>query len=138
MGLEHVHPGDDSEAPDPERDRIRALPKPELHVHLDGSLRPDTMLELARERGLSMPASDAEGLRRRLVASDARSLEDYLKAFDVTISVMQDAAALERIAFELGEDHAREHVRYAEVRFCPLLNTRGGLTPAQVLEAVLR
>jgi adenosine deaminase len=119
------------------RERILALPKPELHVHLDGSLRPSTMLELARERDIPLPADDEAGLRERLVASDAGSLEDYLTAFDATLSVMQDAEAIDRIAFELGEDHARENVRYAEVRFCPLLNTHGGLRPDQVLEAAL-
>jgi adenosine deaminase len=138
MLLQHDHRSEDPGSSDPERDRIRALPKAELHVHLDGSLRPETMLELARERGIPLPAWDADGLRRHLVASDARSLEDYLKAFEVTVSVMQDAAAIERIAFELGEDQAREHVTYAEVRFCPLLNTRQGLTPDQVLDAALR
>lgn len=96
------------------------------------------MLELARERGIAMPADDVEGLQAHLVASDAGSLEEYLAAFDVTVSVMQDTDAIERIAFELGEDHAREHVFYAEVRFCPLLNTRGGLSPNQVLDAALR
>lgn len=126
------------EVADPERDRIRALPKPELHVHLDGSLRPATLLELARERGVPLPAGDEAGLRERLVASNAGSLDEYLRAFDVTLSVMQDATALERIAFELGEDHALEHVHYAEVRFCPLLNTRGGLSLDQALDAALR
>lgn len=125
------------EGADPEREQIRALPKPELHVHLDGSLRPATLLALARERGLPMPAGDKAGLLERLVASQAGSLEEYLRAFEVTLSVMQDADALERVAFELGEDHALEQVRYAEVRFCPLLNTRGGLTPDQVLDAAL-
>ena len=85
-----------------------------------------------------MPADDAEALRRALVADDARSLPAYLEAFRVTVSVMQDAEALERIAFELAEDQALEHVRYFEARFCPLLNTDGGLTPDQVLDAVLK
>ena len=117
--------------------RLHELPKAELHVHLDGSLRPSTMIELAAERGVHLPSADAEELGRRLVANDARSLEDYLTAFEVTLSVMQEASALERIAFELAEDQAAEHVRYAEIRFCPLLNLRGGLAPDEVLTAVL-
>jgi adenosine deaminase len=123
---------------EPTDDRLRELPKAELHVHLDGSLRAATMLELARDRGVSLPADDEPGLCAAVVASDAGSLEDYLRAFDATVAVMQDAEAIERIAFELAEDHARETVRYAEVRFCPILNTRGGLNVAQVLEAALR
>lgn len=117
--------------------RLRDLPKAELHVHLDGSLRPSTMIELAAERGVSLPSVDAEELGRRMVANDARSLEDYLTAFEVTLSVMQDAPALERLAYELAEDQAAERVRYAEVRFCPLLNTRGGMEAEDVLTAVL-
>jgi len=130
--------GGSAVAPSATDDWLLRLPKAELHVHLDGSLRPETMLELARERGITLPATDVDGLRAALVANDARSLEAYLRAFDWTVSVMQDAEALERIAFELGEDHADEHVRYAEVRFCPALNTQGGLGSDQVLDAVLR
>lgn len=119
-------------------DALRGLPKAELHVHLDGSLRPQTMIELAQERGVSLPAADAESLRRYMVVDDAASLEEYLERFAVTLSVMQDAPALERIAYECVLDHAAEGVRYVEVRFCPLLNTERGLTPADVLDAALR
>ena len=66
------------------------------------------------------------------------SLDDYLRAFDITLSVMQTEEALERVAYELAEDAWRENVRYIEVRYSPLLHTRSGLRPAQVVEAVLR
>jgi adenosine deaminase len=117
--------------------RLRALPKPELHVHLDGSLRASTMAELGRERGVPLPSYDAPTLAGHMLVSDAHSLEEYLERFVLTLSVMQDAAALERIAYELVEDHARENVRYVEVRFCPALNTSGGLGPDEVMDHVL-
>ncbi len=117
---------------------LRALPKAELHVHLDGSLRPATLAELARERGVDLPTFDPTDLGAHMRVDDAASLEDYLARFSITLAVMQDAEALERIAFELVEDHAAESVRYAEVRFCPGLNTVGGLSVDEVMDAVLR
>jgi adenosine deaminase len=118
-------------------ERLLTLPKAELHVHLDGSLRPHTMLELATEQGVELPATDAGALAAYMLVSDAASLEDYLERFHLTVALMQDAAALERIAYELAEDHARENVRYVEVRFAPVLNTEGGLPADRVLEAAL-
>lgn len=122
----------------PTDDLLLALPKAELHVHLDGSLRPATLAELARERGAGLPTYDADELGPHMVVSDAHSLEEYLARFVLTLSVMQDAEALERIAYELAEDHSQENVRYVEARFCPALCTQQGLPPHEVLDAVLR
>jgi adenosine deaminase len=121
-----------------DREILRRLPKAELHCHLDGSLRPETMLELAREYGKPMPAADAEALRTYMHVTDARHLEDYLERFDVTLSVMQKAPALERITYELAEDAARDGVRYLEVRYAPVLNVREGLSLEEAVEAPLR
>jgi adenosine deaminase len=118
---------------------LHSLPKTDLHCHLDGSLRLDTILELARAQQVKLPTFDRAELFKLLYAGDnVSSLDEYLKAFDVTLSVLQTEAALERAAFELAEDAHRENVRYLEVRYSPVLHTREGLRPAQVVEAVLR
>ena len=121
-----------------DREMLRRLPKAELHCHLDGSVRPATLLELGQEYGVSMPRADAESLRNYMRVSDAHSLEEYLTRFDVTLSVMQTADALERIAFELAEDAATDGVRYLEARFAPILNVAGGLSLGEAVEAPLR
>jgi len=120
-----------------DRELLRLLPKAELHCHLDGSLRPATMIELGRELGKPMPTADAESLREFMRVDDARHLEDYLERFAITLSVMQAESALERVAFELAEDAAADGVRYIEVRYAPILNTREGLTLEQAVEAPL-
>ncbi|HYC50935.1 MAG TPA: adenosine deaminase [Gemmatimonadaceae bacterium] len=120
------------------RDLLRRLPKAELHCHLDGSLRAATLLDLAREYSLDMPRVDPEALREHMIVRDARNLEDYLERFEITLSVMQRAEALERIAFELAEDAHRDGVLYLETRFAPVLNTRQGLSLEGVVHAVSR
>lgn len=120
------------------RELIARLPKAELHNHLDGSLRPGTLIELARGANVRLPSQDPDGIRDYMLVSDARHLEDYLARFEITVAVLQTAEALERVAYEMVEDAARDNVCYLEVRFCPQLSTSRGLTLEQVLEAELR
>ena len=120
------------------RELLHRLPKAELHVHLDGSLRPGTMLELAKEYGKPMPAANPEALADYMHVQDARNLVEYLERFEITLSVMQTAEALERIAYELAEDLAAENVRYAEIRYSPILNIREGLPLTEAVDAPLR
>ncbi len=120
------------------RSLLERLPKAELHCHLDGSLRPATMLELARDQHVRMPCDDAEALADHMLVRDARNLEDYLERFATTLSVMQTAESLERVSYELAEDAAREGVRYLEVRYAPILNLQGGLSLGEAVEAPLR
>jgi adenosine deaminase len=115
-----------------------AMPKAELHLHLDGSLRIDTALDLARTRGVTAPAT-FEGMRSVLVGPDqVADQAQLLLAFDLPIALMQDAEALERTAADLTEDKARDNVRYAEIRWAPLLHTDRGLSGRDVVEAVWR
>src|SRR5215475_5929893 len=117
---------------------IEKLPKTDLHVHLDGSLRLQTILDLAERQRVELPAQDEDGLRRAMnLGKNCGSLVEYLKAFDVTLRVMQTADALTRVAYELAEDEARENVRYMEVRYAPMLHTRRGLKLTTVVESVL-
>ena len=117
---------------------LRRIPKAELHCHLDGSVRPSTLLELGREYGVPMPEASVDALAHHMYVRDARHLEDYLTRFDVTLGVMQSERALERISFELAEDAAADGVRYIEVRYAPVLNQRWGLSLEDAVEASLR
>ncbi len=121
-------------------DSIRSWPKAELHSHLDGAMRLETMLDLAQSQGKMslLPADSVDGLREVLLGVDtSESLAEYLAWFRYTIGLMQDAESLRRVSYEMAEDFARENVRYLEVRFGPVLHTEEGLTLENVLDAVL-
>lgn len=120
------------------REALFRLPKAELHVHLDGSLRPTTMVELAREQNVPLPTLDPAELEVAMRADETANLEAYLEKFRITLSLMQRGDAMERIAFELAEDNAREGVRYLEVRYSPILSTEAGLPLTEAVDAPLR
>ena len=119
------------------RDVVNRAPKVVLHDHLDGGLRPQTVLELAAEVGHELPATDAESLGRWFTESaDSGSLERYLETFDHTVAVMQTAHALTRVAREFVEDLVADGVVYAEVRYAPEQHVEGGLSLDEVVGAV--
>ena len=120
-------------------DQIRAVPKVLLHDHLDGGLRPATIVDLAREIGYDdLPSYDPEVLAHSMTGAARRGhLELYLEPFKHTVAVMQTRDALIRVAAECAEDLAADGIVYAEVRFAPELHIDGGLGLDQVVEAVL-
>lgn len=118
---------------------IHSLPKAELHCHLDGSMRVETIIDLANKQGVKLPETDPKKLNHLLKAGTwCESLVDYLRAFDITTSVMQTPESLTRATYELAEDNAKENVRYLEIRFSPLLHTKNGMNLTDVVDAVLR
>jgi adenosine deaminase len=118
-------------------DRLRALPKVSLHDHLDGGLRPQTIIELAADLGHKLPAENVDDLTQWFSGSaDSGSLVPYLETFGQTIAVMQTAANLRRVAAEFVADLAGDGVVYGEVRWAPEQHLRAGLTLAEAVEAV--
>ncbi len=118
-------------------DLLHKLPKVELHCHLDGCLRPESVLDVALADGVKLPSFDLDELSSHLRIGEKRgSLEDYLERFDITLSVMQTPESLKRFAYELIEDAAEENVRYMEVRYSPILHQQKGMTLDMAVESV--
>ncbi len=120
-----------------DRATIARLPKFDLHVHLDGSLRPETVRELWEALPTQERPPVAGPVEQAVLPHVPCSLEEFLQAFRITVPLLQTAEALERAAFELCQDAAAEGVVYIEIRFAPLLHLRRGLIPDEVVEAVL-
>ncbi len=117
---------------------IDRLPKTDIHCHLDGCLRPRTVLELATVQGVRLPTRKLPELTRLLQAGKrTRNLGDYLKIFDYTLSVLQERDALHRVARELAEDAAGENVRHLEVRYSPILHRKRRLAWEDIVEPVI-
>jgi adenosine deaminase len=120
-------------------DLIRKLPKVLLHDHLDGGLRPKTIIDLSRQHNLELPENEPEKLERWFhEGANQGNLTKYLLGFTYTTGVMQTEHALHRIAFEMMEDMKKDGVVYVETRFSPLFHTKFSLSCDQVVEAVLR
>ncbi|WP_281699297.1 adenosine deaminase [Cetobacterium somerae] len=114
------------------------LPKIELHCHLDGSVRPETIIELAKIEGVDLPTSNIEKIKNILIAPmECTSLNEYLERFQVPVAIMQSKESLKRVAYELMEDSAKENIKYIEIRFAPLLHTNKGLTSEDIIQSVL-
>jgi adenosine deaminase len=114
------------------------LPKTDLHVHLDGSLRVPTLIDLARKQNVELPTFNEAELEKIVMSGKhCQNLGEYLQGFDITLSVMQEPEALYRIAYELAEDAAEENVWYMEVRYSPILHIRKGLKLTTIVDAVL-
>jgi adenosine deaminase len=120
------------------RDIIEKLPKTDLHVHLDGSLRLGTLIDLAREYRVPLPSYTPQGLRELVFKERYRDLGEYLQGFRYTVAVLQSEFALERASYELAQDNQQEGVRYMEVRFAPQLHVHSHLSMENVLRSVNR
>lgn len=119
-------------------DFIREIPKTDLHVHLDGSLRLSTLIELSKDKKVELPSYTEDGLKETVFKDKYDSLNEYLKGFSLTTAVMNDCESLERVAYELAYDNYNEGVRYIEVRFAPQLHMRNGFSFETIMESVDR
>jgi len=117
---------------------LRKMPKVELHVHLDGSMRLKTIKDLASKLPEETAFPKGFGFKKAVTPPQRCTLPEYLTAFEVTVAVLQTAAGLERAAYELCQDVAKENVQYLEVRFAPLLHLENDLSPREVVQSVLR
>ena len=115
---------------------IRKIPKNDLHVHLDGSVRPETLIELSKKENLELPSYTLDGLNTLLLKDQYKDLEEYLTFFAYSGAVMQKPEYLEQIAYELALDNQAEGVRYIEVRFAPQLHINDIMNMETVLKSV--
>lgn len=121
-----------------DREFFHKIPKTDLHVHLDGSLRLETIMELAQQDEIDLGVDSIEELRDKIGPGRSHnSLNDYLEGFAITLKVLQTDHALYRTTYELAQDAASENIEYMEVRFSPILHTRKKLSMAAILESVL-
>lgn len=118
------------------REIIKKIPKTDLHLHVDGSVRLGTIAEIGKKEKLDLPSYTAEGLNKLVFKEHYQSLEEYLKTFGYSCAVMQKPEYLERIAYELAQDCQNEGVRYIEVRFAPQLHINKLMDMKQVLESI--
>ncbi|MGB2579759.1 adenosine deaminase [Elusimicrobium simillimum] len=116
---------------------IKKLPKTDLHLHLDGSIRLSTLIELAKKDKITLPAYSEDGLRKKVFKEKYSSLVEYLQGFNYTTLVMQSKENIERISYELAQDNIEDGVRYIEVRFAPQLHTTN-MTSEDALRAVIK
>ncbi len=122
-----------------DREFFRKLPKTDLHVHLDGSLRLETIFDLAVKQKVDLGVTDVAGLKKLIGPGKVHaSLTDYLKGFEITLKVLQNEEGLYRAAYELAEDCHADGVEYIEVRYSPVLHTQKGLSLTAIVESVLR
>jgi len=117
---------------------IKQIPKSDLHLHLDGSLRLKTLIELAKQEKVKLPSFSEAGMRRLVFKSRYKNLPEYLHGFQYTCGVLHRAENLERVARELAEDNIAEGVRYIEVRFAPQLHTSTELSTSDAIRAVVK
>lgn len=118
---------------------LKKIPKIELHCHLDGSVRPETIYELLLEKGENLKVKDIKEFENLvMIKEECNSLKEYLEKFAYPLKVMQEEKMLERIAYELLEDLSKQNIKYVEIRFAPFLHMKEGLTFEEVVESVLR
>ena len=120
------------------REFLDKIPKTDLHLHLDGSLRVPTLIELAKAAKIDLPSETEEGLKELVFKEKYEDLPDYLRGFGLTCAVLQSPENLERVSYELAVDNIAENVRYFEVRYAPQLHVRPGFSMEEVVESVYR
>ncbi len=120
------------------REFLEKIPKTDLHLHLDGSLRISTLIELAKAAHIKLPSETDAGLQELVFKEKYQDLPDYLRGFGLTCAVLQTPENLERVSYELAQDSIAENVRYIEVRYAPQLHIRPGFTVQEVIESVNR